>query len=66
MTTEKKRPSKRAKERAKLLSESELLAAAKTTSDTKAESTSDFAADTNNAAAKTSAANKLRPEKKRG
>ena len=57
-----KRPNKRAKAVAKLLKDSELLAAAKTTNETKA----DANFKPTEASVKTSAPNKLRPEKKRG
>lgn len=62
MPTEKKRPSKRAKTVAKILSNSELMAAAKTAADAKTDV--DFKPEA--APIKTSAANKLRPDKKRG
>ena len=57
-----KRPNKRAKAVAKLLKESELLAAVKTTNESKA----DANFNPTEASVKTSAPNKLRPEKKRG
>jgi hypothetical protein len=61
MMAEKKRPNKRAKAVAKLLKDSELLAA-KTTADSKTEPNFKPL----DASTKTSAANKMRPEKKRG
>ncbi len=57
-----KRPNKRAKTVAKLLKDSELLAAAKATNDSKTDS--NFKP--TDVSAKTTTANKLRPEKKRG
>lgn len=57
-----KRPNKRAKAVAKLLKDSELLATAKATNDSKA----DANFKPTDISAKTTAANKLRPEKKRG
>lgn len=62
MVQEKKRPNKRAKAVAKLLKDSELLATAKATNDSK----SDANFNPTDASPKTSTANKLRPEKKRG
>ena len=62
MSQEKKRPNKRAKAVAKLLNDSELLATAKTTNDSK--TNSQFKP--TNVSTKTSAPNKMRPEKKRG
>ncbi len=62
MPKEKKRPSKNAKAAIKLLKESKLLAATKAAQDSQA--TQDFKP--SEAAPKPSAANKLRPEKKRG
>lgn len=62
MAQEKKRPNKRAKAVAKLLKNSELLATAKTTNESKTDANFNPA----DASAKTSAPNKLRPEKKRG
>lgn len=62
MATEKKRPSKRAKTISKILNNSELLAAAKTANDAKTDA--EFKPE--ETSIKTSAANKLRPEKKRG
>lgn len=61
MPKEKKRLSKNAKAALKILEDSKLLAAAKTVTDSKAEQ--NFKTPE---APKTSAANKLRPEKKRG
>lgn len=61
MATEKKRPSKRAKAVSKILKNSEPLAA-KTADDKPTEAEFNPA----NVTAKTSAANKLRPDKKRG
>lgn len=61
MSKEKKRPSKRAKAVAKILNNSELLAA-KTANDAKTEPNFKPA----DVSAKTSTANKMRPEKKRG
>ncbi len=57
-----KRPNKRAKAVAKVLKDSELLAAAKTTNEAK----SDANFKPTDTTVKTSAPNKLRPEKKRG
>ena len=62
MAQEKKRPNKRAKAVAKLLKDSEVLAAVKTTNEAKA----DENCKPTEASVKTSAPNKLRPEKKRG
>ena len=62
MAQEKKRPNKRAKAVAKLLKESELLAAVKTTNEAKSEANFNPP----EVSVKTSAPNKLRPEKKRG
>lgn len=62
MATEKKRPSKRAKAISKIINNSELLAATKTAHDAKTET--EF--NPENAPVKTSAANKMRPDKKRG
>jgi hypothetical protein len=59
---EKKRPSKRAKAVAKLLKDSELLANAKAADETNSAPN----LKSNDVPNKTSAANKLRPEKKRG
>lgn len=62
MPQEKKRPNKRAKAVAKLLKDSELLATAKATNDSK----TDANFKPSGTSPKTSVANKLRPEKKRG
>lgn len=62
MTKAKKRPSKTAKTAAKLLAESKLLAAAKANNDSK--ESQDFQPDY--APTNISAANKPRPDKKRG
>jgi hypothetical protein len=62
MAKEKKRLSKNAKAALKTLEESKLLAASKTISDSKAEQTFK----PSDTPVKTNAANKLRPEKKRG
>lgn len=63
MAKEKKRLSKTAKTALKLLNDSKLLANAKNLSESKAEQ--NFKS-TDNTTAKTSAPNKVRPEKKRG
>jgi hypothetical protein len=62
MMAEKKRPNKRAKAIAKLLKDSELLATAKATNESK----EDPNLKSNDVPNKTSAPNKMRPEKKRG
>jgi hypothetical protein len=62
MAKEKKRPSKKAKTAARLLKESELLAAAKALNDTK--EAQDFQPEY--APTNVSTANKPRPDKKRG
>ncbi len=62
MAEGKKRPSKRAKAIAKLLKDSELLAAAKAINESKTDPNFKPTDVPNN----TSAPNKLRPEKKRG
>lgn len=63
MAKEKKRLSKSAKAALKTLEESKLLAASKTITDSKADQTFKPSSDST---VKTSAPNKLRPEKKRG
>ena len=62
MAKEKKRLSKNAKAALKLLKESKLLATAKTTNDSK----TDQNFKSSDVSPKTSTANKLRPQKKRG
>jgi hypothetical protein len=62
MAKEKKRLSKNAKAALKLLKDSKLLAAAKATNDSK----TDQNFKSSDVSAKTSTANKLRPQKKRG
>ncbi|MDQ3800903.1 MAG: hypothetical protein M3384_15770 [Acidobacteriota bacterium] len=62
MAKEKKRLSKNAKAALKILEESKLLATSKTLTDSKADQT--FTP--SDSPVKTSAPNKLRPEKKRG
>ncbi len=62
MAKEKKRLSKNAKAALKLLKDSKLLATAKTANDLK----TDQNFKSSDASAKTSTANKLRPQKKRG
>jgi len=62
MAKEKKRLSKNAKAALKILEESKLLADSKTITDSKAEQ----AFKPSDSPVKTSAPNKLRPEKKRG